>query len=62
MFITRYLFLEIIENKNKKWVPDTHLVYKQWLCKCYEVYENYIEFYTMQKAHKNKKLVSQKNL
>ena len=31
-------------------VSDTHLLYKQWLCKCYRVYEGYIEFHTMQKG------------
>ena len=25
-----------------------HLLYKQWLCECYKVYEDYIEFDTEQ--------------
>ena len=36
-------------------VSDTHLLYKQWLCKCYRVYEGYIEFGTMQKGSEKQK-------
>ena len=32
----QYLFLEIRVTKT---VSARHLLYKQWLCKCYKVYE-----------------------
>ena len=50
--MTQYFFLEISENKNTAW----NLLYKQWLCKCYKVYEDYVEFDTNAKyAQEDKK-------
>ena len=39
-----FMFLQIVFNK---WEQSTlHLPYKHWLCKCYKVYDDYIEFDT----------------
>ena len=42
------MFLQIVFNKweQKNRVPEYHLPYKHWLCKCYKVYDDYIEFDT----------------
>ena len=40
-----------------KWVQEhrvPNILYKQWLCKCYNFYEGYIEFDIMQKAQNTK--------
>ena len=52
-----YLFLVTRMTKPRN---TWYLLYKQWLCK-YKAYEGYIEFDAMQKAQKDKKLVSQKS-
>ena len=46
--MSRIMFLKIVckewEQKQSTW----HLLYKQWLYKCYEVHEDQIEFQTEQ--------------
>ena len=57
-FMMQYFFLEVSVNKN---TSAWHLLYKQWLCKCYRFYEDYLKLDTRQKVQKDKKLVFQKN-
>ena len=60
MFMTRYLFLVISENKNTVYlIPTIWTMIMQW--KCYKVYERYMKFDTTQKEQKDKNLVFQKN-
>ena len=57
----QHLFLEISENKNTEHLT---LIYTMIVkCKCYKLYEGYIEFNSTQhkKRRKIKKLVSQSN-
>ena len=67
IFITRYLFIQIVADKWEHNQSTWRLLYEKWLYKCYNVYEGYIGFDTEQaenmkseKYKKDKKLVFQK--
>ena len=52
MFMTRYSFLEVSENKSTEYLILIETMIMQ--CKCYKIYEGYIEFNSTQRKKRRK--------